>query len=77
MSKRVHIKSTNTYMAVRERSTSAGNKGTFIGKWSPVSSSQSSLGTAQAKAGYRGATKTIKKYGNTLRWLGGADQYKK
>jgi hypothetical protein len=79
MAKRVHIKSTHTYMAARERNTSAGAKGTFIGKWTPSTSSvtHSTLGTAQAKAGYLGATTTIKKYGNTLKWLGGADQYKK
>lgn len=68
MSKRVNVG--GTYMKIRERSTSAGKKGTFIGKWSSKNSSQS----AQYQAGKKGAQKTIKQYGNTLRWLGGDDR---
>jgi len=68
MSKRVNIG--GTYMEVRERSTSAGKKGTFIGKWSPQKNTQS----AQYQAAKRGAQKAIKQYGNTLRWLGGDDK---
>jgi len=65
MAKRVHLPHTNTYMKARERSTSAGKKGTFIGKWS-----SKKMGTAQARAGEKGTAKTVKQFGNTLKWLG-------
>ena len=68
MSKRVNVG--GTYMNIREKSTSAGKRGTFIGKWSPKTNSSS----AQYQAGKRGAKKAIKQYGNTLQWLGGGDK---
>jgi len=70
MAKRVNIG--GTYMSQRERNTSAGKKGSFIGKWS--SNSKSSTTSAQFKAGLRGAQKAINQYGNTLDWLGGKDR---
>lgn len=66
MSKRVNIG--GTYMEQRERNTSAGKKGTFIGKWSPPNS-----GTAQGRFGQGSASKAVRNYGQTLRWLGGED----
>lgn len=69
MAKRVRLPHTKTYMKVREKSTSAGKKGTFMGKWSPTSS-----GTAQAKTGQRAARQSVSQYGSTLKWLGGADK---
>ncbi len=33
--RRIHNPVTNTYYQVRVKNTSAGNKGTIIGKWSP------------------------------------------
>lgn len=68
MSKRVNIG--GTYMSQRERNTSSGKKGSFIGKWSPQKKSSS----AQYRAGLRGAQKAINQYGNTLDWLGGKDR---
>lgn len=69
MAKRVRLPHTKTYMKVRERSTSAGKKGTFIEKWSPTS-----RGTAQAKVGRRAAKQSVSQFGKTLKWLGGADR---
>lgn len=69
MAKRVNIG--GTYMEVRERSTSAGNKGTFIKKWSPSSGNSSS---AQYNAGKKGAAKALKNHGKALEWLGGKDR---
>ena len=33
--KRIHNPVTNTYYSVRVKNTSAGKKGTIMGKWSP------------------------------------------
>jgi len=68
MAKRVNIG--GTYMNVRERSTSAGKKGTFIEKWSPSKKKSS----AQMRAGKRGAAKAIKHNKQALLWLGGEDR---
>jgi hypothetical protein len=68
MSKRVNIG--GTYMEIRERSTSSGNKGTFIKKWSPKNSAQS----AHREAGRKGAEKALKDYRQALDWLGGKDR---
>lgn len=38
--KRISNPVTGTYYQIRVRSTSAGNKGTIIGKWSPPRSAQ-------------------------------------
>lgn len=70
MSKRVNVR--GTYMIQREKSTSAGAKGTFIGKWSP-----SNVGTAQGDFGKKSAQQVIKNYGRTLDWLGGGDKKKR
>ncbi len=68
MSKRVNTG--GTYMEVRERSTSAGKKGAFIGKWSPKSQRSS----AHKQAGKRGAEKALKYHKKALDWLGGGDR---
>lgn len=67
MAKRVNVG--GTYMAQREKNTSAGAKGTFIGKWSPNSS-----GTAHGEFGQRSAQQAIQNYGRALDWLGGGDR---
>ena len=66
MAKRVNVR--GTYMIQRERNTSAGPKGSFIGKWSP-----SSAGTAQGVFGRQSANQAVKSYKRTFEWLGGAD----
>jgi len=66
MVKRVNVK--GRYMLQREKSTSAGAKGTFIGKWSSNASS------ASAQAARRGASRTIKSHRKALKWLGGEDR---
>jgi hypothetical protein len=55
-------------MKTREKNTSAGRKGTFIGKWSPNKNS------ASAHAAKKGASRTIKNYNQALNWLGGGDR---
>lgn len=68
MAKRVNVKGTS--VAQKERNTATGAKRTFMGKWSPAAS----VGTAQYRAGRRGAQETIKQFGKTLDWLGGKDR---
>ena len=66
MAKRVNIN--GTYMLQRERNTSAGAKGTFIGKWSSSSSSSS------AKSIVSKATReTHLEYKKAFRWLANND----
>jgi hypothetical protein len=66
MSKRVNVG--GSYMSVRERNTSLGKKGTFIGKWSPNKNSVSSTVAS------RSASRTIKNHSKALDWLGGGDR---
>jgi hypothetical protein len=68
MSNRIHNPTTKSYYATRERSTSAGPKGSIIGKWSP----NEAAGTASAIRS--SAEKTNKQFDKTFKWLGGKDR---
>ena len=56
------------YYSVREKNTSAGKKGTIIGKWSPSKSTKDVVSIVKK------ATKTThSRYKNTFKWLSESD----
>lgn len=65
MAKRVKVK--GKYMLQREKNTSGGARGTFMGKWSPQKS------ISVIKITRKAAASTHAKYKNTFKWLGTND----
>jgi len=66
MAKRVNVN--RRYMLQREKSTSAGAKGTFMGKWSPKKSTKSNSSIIK-----QAVSKTHSQYKKTFKWLGEND----